>query len=172
MKRDYPYYRPAPVVGTPVKCNPQDVPIILGFLGCLKTKGIASLSFTIVDPCIGEMQKLVDANTDCYECFVSGAFMDQITTESNTFNTMANITTGLSTPPALNPVSRCIMGNQDRYIYKGGHGFLVLSKKPIKKIDGTVVPISSIGISSQVKTTGLMKIPSIWIQSFEDYGIV
>jgi len=158
LKSHYPYYyRPRKVNGTSVQCKMTDVPAFQAFYACLAQKGITSLSFEGVEPCADKINALVAQNTDCFECFASEAFTEQIVKQSNALNRLYNHTSDLLTEPQSNAFTRCLTAPRDRYIYKGGTGFLVLSKKRIKSLSGSALPSAAIGLSSSVRMTGLVE---------------
>ena len=98
--------------------------------------------------------------TGTSECFASEAFTEQIVKESNALNRLYNYTTDLLPEPSSNAFTRCLTAPRDRYIYKGGTGFLVLSKKRIRSLSGRALPVEAIGLSGRVKTSGLVEATS------------
>lgn len=199
---DYPYYyRPGPAPYVESLCdagNPEDeedtgdTAALEAVFNCFAENEIEQVDLATIGPCAAQLGALGGQNPNCLNCFVVQALRASLTAFRQQINTgfMANIT-----DPNLAQVvfGNCLLAPQcatngyntvdnaqdndggffDQTVYKRNLGQLILSKKPLRFYNGSVMPLGVQGESSKAAINGLVEdrvsgattyVPSIPVQ--------
>jgi hypothetical protein len=153
LKCVYPYYlRSSPAPFRNVSCKPETQEKLQNVFQCIQQNNIESISINTLQPCINEINSVIDEDPDCVSCTFVQAFMEEIRQTRSRINDPQSNEQSIPLDQFI--FERCFTNtdNNNATNYNGQSGLLILSKKPLQYSNSCEqIALSDLGISENIK---------------------